>query len=84
LPEWWRKGIIREVAPPLLRYLFSVRGLHRVEAVVETGNEASSASAKALGFTYEGTLRECEQKEGRWISLQYWSLLAHEFATFER
>ncbi|TCJ12486.1 N-acetyltransferase [Flaviaesturariibacter flavus] len=83
LPEWWHHGVVREVGPQVFRYLFAERGLHRLEAVVETENTASSATAKALGFTYEGTLRECERKDGRWISLEYWSLLAHEFATFE-
>jgi ribosomal-protein-alanine N-acetyltransferase len=76
LPEFWKKGIMPEVVPVMITYLFSTWKLHRLEAVIEGGNEASCRLSEKLGFKYEGTLRESEIKHGKRISLLMYSLLA--------
>ena len=75
LPEHWKKGILTEVLPVIIQFLFAEKNVHRVEALVETGNDRSTAVLYRCGFTYEGTMRDCEIKEGRFISLQIFSLL---------
>jgi ribosomal-protein-alanine N-acetyltransferase len=78
LPEYWKKGIMPEVLPVMIRYVFNNWKLHRLEAVIEEGNEASCRLSEKLGFRFEGILRETEIKEGRRISLLMYSLLASD------
>jgi [ribosomal protein S5]-alanine N-acetyltransferase len=75
LPSSWGKGIITEALPAITAYAFSHMDLHRIEAVVEQGNNSSAKLLKKLNFTYEGTLADAEIKNGSFISLQYWALL---------
>lgn len=75
LPAYWRKGIMQEVMPVMIVHLFAAWKIHRLEALVEEGNDASGKLLGKLGFMYEGTLRECEIKKGRRISLRMYSLL---------
>ena len=78
LPEHWGRGIMREVLPVMIRYLFHNWKLYRLEAVIEEGNAASCKLSEQLGFTCEGKLRESEIKDGKRISLLMYSLLAPE------
>lgn len=75
LPAYWKKGIMPEVIPVMIRHLFDNWKLHRLEAVIESGNEASCRLSEKLGFRFEGTLREAEIKNGKRISLLIYSLL---------
>jgi [ribosomal protein S5]-alanine N-acetyltransferase len=79
LPEHWKKGIMSEVMPVMIDHLFNNWKLHRLEAVVEDGNDTSSKLALRFGFKYEGTLRESEVKQGRRLNLQMYSLLVTEW-----
>ncbi len=78
LPHFWRKGIMPEVIPVMIRHLFAHWKLHRLEAIIEDGNETSWRLAEKLGFKYEGKLREAEIKNGKRIDLLLYSLLASE------
>lgn len=69
LPEHWGKGIVSEALTPVLDHVFQTLRLHRVTAEVETENPASARVLVKHGFVHEGTLRECELKDGRWIDL---------------
>ena len=79
LPPYWGRGVMKTVFPPFLQFAFQQCGLHRMEAVVETENAASAALIKKFGFQYEGTRRECEFKDGRYISDEIYGLLAREY-----
>jgi len=76
LPDHWKKGIMQEVLPVMIRYVFRNWKLHRLEAVIEEGNEASCRLTAKLGFTCEGKLRDAEIKKGKRITLLMYSLLA--------
>lgn len=76
LPAHWQKGIMREVLPVLIEHVFANWKIHRLEAVIEEGNDTSSRLSEKLGFTYEGTMRDSEIKLGKRISLRMYSLLA--------
>lgn len=78
MTAYQRKGIIMEVLPEAMAYAFGHLRLHRLEAFVETENSASEKVLLRLGFLHEGTQRECEWKNGRWISLGVWGLLTDE------
>jgi len=76
LPPYWKKGIMQEVLPVMIRYIFSNWKVHRLEAVIEEGNLASCLLSEKLGFRFEGILRESEIKQGRRINLRIYSLLS--------
>lgn len=75
LPAYWRKGIATEAALQVIDHAFTVMNLHRIMAEVEDDNAGSIATLKKLGFVYEGTQRECEIKEGRYLNLAIYALL---------
>lgn len=79
LPQFWKQGIISEVLPLVLHYLFINRTMHRVAAMVEEGNKDSCKVLERAGFRMEGVQRECEFKNGAFISLRWYSLLEHEW-----
>ena len=75
LPEYWGLGIMQEAMPLICGYGFEGMGLHRIEAFVETENLNCKKAIEKLGFQQEGTLRECEVKNGRFISLDIYARL---------
>ncbi|AOY02128.1 GNAT family N-acetyltransferase [Jeongeupia sp. USM3] len=79
LPEHWGHGVMRECLPAALGYGFGVLGLHRVAAEVEPENVRSSSLLAGLGFVHEGTRRECEFKDGRYLDLADYGLLRQEW-----
>lgn len=76
LPSFQGRGLMREALEAALGYGFGAMHLHRVEAFVETGNDASARLLERLGFRLEGTRVDCEIKHGAFISLQVWARLA--------
>lgn len=75
LPDYWGRGIVPEAMQPIMAYGFDKLQLHRIEAFVETGNANSGRVLRKLGFDYEGCMRDCEIKNGRFISLEIYGLL---------
>lgn len=74
-PQYWKKGIVTEAATKAIEYGFKEMNLHRIKAESEDDNQGSIATLKKLGFKYEGTQRECEIKDGRFINLEMYALL---------
>jgi [ribosomal protein S5]-alanine N-acetyltransferase len=74
--RWWRQGLAPEAAAAVVTYGFAVIGLHRIEAGVVPGNDASVRVLEKLGFREEGTLRDYLRLEGRFHSCRFFSLLA--------
>lgn len=75
LPEHWGKGIMKEVMPIICEYGFNELGLHRIEGFVESENKNCKAAMSKLDFQLEGTMRDCEIKHGRFISLDIYARL---------
>jgi ribosomal-protein-alanine N-acetyltransferase len=78
LPRYWRQGIASEVMQPVIDYWKTVKGLRRLEAFIEEENISSIKLLEKSGFAYEGTMRDCEIKFGRFINLHIYSLLFTE------
>lgn len=74
-PQFWGKGIIKEVLPLICEYGFSKLGLHRIEAFVESGNQNCKRAIAKLNFKHEGTLTDCEIKNGNFISLEVYAMI---------
>ena len=74
-PEYWNKGIISEALQAVIAYCRDQKGIHRLEAFVEEGNDASCRVLEKAAFQLEGKMRDCEIKDGRFISLFVYGLL---------
>lgn len=57
-------GYVTEAALTACRWIFTDRGVDRVEWRAEVGNHASRAVAERAGFTLEGTLRSAIGNKG--------------------
>lgn len=69
LPDYWGRGFVAEALSIICRYGFEKEKLHRIESFVETENQNSIKVMNALDFEHEGTLKECEIKNGKYINL---------------
>ncbi|MGZ8537539.1 MAG: GNAT family N-acetyltransferase [Flavisolibacter sp.] len=75
LNQFWNKGITTEVLKAVIEYCHNVKGIHRLEAFIESENMASARVLEKNGFVLEGTMRDAEIKFGKYISLCVYSLL---------
>ena len=78
LKEFWGQGVMTEVMPVICNYGFDNLGLHRIEGLVETDNLNCKNAMKKLDFKHEGTMRDCEIKNGKFISLDIYAKLRSE------
>jgi len=53
----------------IYNYGFDELGLHRIEGFVETENKNCKNAMAKLDFQHEGTMKDCEIKNGQFISL---------------
>jgi ribosomal-protein-alanine N-acetyltransferase len=79
LKTCWRQGIMSEALSAILTFAFTTMGLHRIEAVVDEGNERSQGLLRKLGFIHEGTLRQRQFFGGRFRDEYHFGLLKDEW-----
>lgn len=73
------QGYMREGIDLVLAVAFRDLGLHRVEANIQPGNEASIALARGAGFTREGFSPRYLKISGRWRDHERWALIAEDW-----
>jgi ribosomal-protein-alanine N-acetyltransferase len=78
LTDFWGKGIMTEAMPLICDYGFEHLGLHRIEGFVETDNANCKSAMAKLKFQHEGTMQDCEIKDGRFISLDIYAKIRNE------
>lgn len=76
LPEYWGTGVMHECLLSVLRFAFDDLHLHRLEAEIEPANIASAKLVQKLGFVWEGRRREVAWRDGVYLDLNYYALLA--------
>ena len=64
--DMWGHGIASEAITLATRFGFERVRLHRMQAVVETENAASSKALERAGYSLEGRLREKLFRDGEW------------------
>ena len=79
LKEYWGKGILKEVMPILFEQGFNELGLNRIEGYVLNDNVKCKRALEKINFTFEGTMREFEIKNGKKIDVDIYSLLKNEW-----
>lgn len=75
LPDFWGKGIMSEVMPLICKYAFEELGIHRVEGFVESENRNCKNAMAKLDFQHEGTMKDCEMKNGKFITIDIYAKL---------
>jgi len=75
------KGLATRSAERLIAYGFEELNLHRIEIRAAPQNRKSRQLAERLGFTFEGQLREAEQRYGQFNDLCLYSLLRSDRKT---
>ncbi|OLF18576.1 GNAT family N-acetyltransferase [Actinophytocola xanthii] len=73
------RGLATRAARVIIDWAIRERGIHRVEWLVSSENEASIAVARRLGMTRDGVLREYFPHRGRRYDVEVWSVLAPEW-----
>ncbi len=79
LKEHWGKGILKEIMPKLFEYGFTKLELNRIEGFVVSENTKCKSALEKINFQYEGTMRECEIKNGKKINVDLYSILKSEW-----
>lgn len=79
LKEHWGKGILKEVMPKLFELGFTELQLNRIEGYVVSDNMKCKKALEKIHFKYEGTMRQCEIKNGEKISVDIYSVLKSEW-----
>ncbi|GGS59674.1 GNAT family protein [Streptomyces griseoviridis] len=73
------KGLVTRGARTLIDWAFDERGMHRVEWYAAVTNTASVNTARRLGMTREGVLREHYPYRGVRQDIEIWAVLAPEW-----
>jgi [ribosomal protein S5]-alanine N-acetyltransferase len=71
-----RKGLMCEGIQLVLKHAFRKLRLHRMEANIQRGNQASLRLARRCGFVREGFSRQYLKVNGRWKDHERWAILA--------
>lgn len=73
IPNFWGHGIMKETMPLICNYGFDHLDLNRIEGFVESDNKNCKNVMAKLDFQYEGTMKDCEIKNGKFISLDIYA-----------
>lgn len=73
LPAFWGRGYMQEGMRAICDYAFRHMGIHRIEGFVESNNINCKRAMEKLDFQLEGCMRDCEKKDGRFISLDIYA-----------
>ena len=73
LPNFWGMGIMKEVLPLISDYGLKKLQLNRIEGFVETDNVNCKNAMSKLDFKNEGTMKDCEVKNGKLISVDVYA-----------
>lgn len=76
LQENWGRGYMSEAMTLIHKHSFNEMGLHRIEGYVESGNFKCKKAIEKLQYTLEGTMRDCEFKNGKFISVDIYAKLS--------
>lgn len=77
--EFQGRGIATAATRAVAEHALIELEMNRVEILCACGNGKSSAIPKRLGFTFEGTRREGQHLNGRYLDLEVYSLLRSEY-----
>lgn len=77
--DYQGRGIVTRAVRALIDHAFAVLNLNRVEIQAAQTNVRSRAIAEKLGFRLEGTLRQSEWADSRYLDHAVYGLLRAEW-----
>ena len=80
-PEYWKKGLMKEVMNSTFRFGFTNFNLHSLEANINPKNENSRKILIKMGFQKEAYFRENYYYNGDYLDSEIYSLLCSDFTT---
>lgn len=81
--NYWGKGYMTETLTTIINFAFNELGLHRLEADIDTENQASLRLVEKLGFIREGLFRDRWRVYGEWQDSVMLALLKPEWTSRE-
>jgi RimJ/RimL family protein N-acetyltransferase len=78
--RFWKKGLMSEAVPLMLRFAFRELKLNRVHALVHERNIGSIRVLEKAGFTREAVYRKASFKGRRWGDIYGFGILKGEFS----
>lgn len=69
---------MKEAIPLICDYGFDKLGLHRIEGFVEEDNTNYKNTMAKLDFRHEGTMKDCEINNGKFISLDIYAKIKND------
>ena len=75
LPEFWRKGIIKEAILAVIDYGFNEMKLHSIQGNINAANVASAKTLESTGFVREAFFKEDFFNEGKFEDTAIYSIL---------
>jgi ribosomal-protein-alanine N-acetyltransferase len=75
LPEFWGKEFMKEAMAVICSYGFEKLNLHRIVGFVEAENANCKRAMAKIDFVLEGTMKDCEVKDGKFISVDIYALV---------
>jgi len=78
---YWGRGVMSEVVPTAVHYMFRNFSINRVFACVLEGNSSSMRVLEQAGFRPEAVLRQAATKNGRFLDEHIYALLREEYVS---
>ncbi len=75
LPQHWGNGIMKEGMNVITNFAFEKLKLKRIEGFVDHRNQNCKKAMSKLDFILEGTMRDCEVKDGQFVSTDIYALI---------
>ncbi len=77
--EYRNRGIGKLAQRMIVDYIFTHYPTCRIQATTDSKNIAEQKCLENIGFTKEGTIRECQWREGEWHDQIIYSILRKEW-----
>ena len=84
IPSRWNKGIMTNVVKAVTEFAYNKMDMHRIEAFITPGNDASIRVLKKNGYKEEGILREMEYFKGKYQDGIVVAIIKSDFKYFNQ
>lgn len=79
ISRFWGKGYATEITKALVKHLFIVEKVERIEALAGEGNIASRKVLENSGFINEGLLRNFAYIDNSYINVYYYGIIKDDY-----